>query len=95
MNSAAIPQNLHHLLGVVEVWGISNTDDRDVLLLSASREELIQLIQSISDDDSDNLDKWLCAPETDKMTHEYLSFTSFIMAYDYAKVLLKESKYLK
>jgi len=93
MNNAEIPQNLHHLLKMVEVWGINNTNERDALLLMASREELIQLTQSISDDDSDNLDAWLCAPETNKMTHEYLSFTSFIMAYDYAKVLLKKSKY--
>lgn len=92
MNNAAIPQNLHHLLGVVKVWGINNTDERDALLLGASREELILLTQSISDDDSDNLDAWLCAPETNKMTHEYLSFSSFIIAYDYAKVLLKRAR---
>ena len=90
MNKELIPNNLNHLTPLVEKWGIEDDGERDNFIFNSSNDQLLELVQNFSDDDADKLNKWLTDPEQIKMcTPEYLKYSAFFMAYEYAEALLK------
>jgi hypothetical protein len=93
MNKELIPQSLHHLIPLVEKWGIEDDGYRDNVIFNSSVDELKELVFGFSDNDADNLNKWLIDPyQIKKCTAEYLKYSAFFMAYEYAESLLKSRK---
>jgi hypothetical protein len=90
MNNDLIPEKLQHLIPFVKKWGIEDDGYRDKMIYDASNEELKKLVDSFSDEDADNLNIWLTNPQLIKLpTLEYLKFSAFFMAYEYAESVLK------
>lgn len=90
MNKDLIPDDLHHLIPLVEKWGIEDDGYRDEIIYNSSKEELHQLVNSFTDKDADNLNSWLTDPAlVSSPTSEYLKFSAFFLAYEYAEILLK------
>lgn len=90
MNIKLIPQKLQHLAPLVEKWGIEDDSYRDEVVFNAQKCELETLVSSISDEDAVVLDAWFCNPlEIKDPSNEYIKFSVFFMAYEYAKSLLK------
>ena len=93
MNKENIPISLHHLIPLAEKWGIGDDGDRDTMVHDSNNNELVELTNSITDSDADALDKWFCSPEMlAKPTEEYLKFSNFFMAFEYAQSILKNRK---
>jgi|GEM_PF-3274059 len=90
MNKELVPQNLHHLIPLVEKWGIENEECRIEMIWNTLNKDLIEFMQSINDTDIDNLNQWL--KNTNAYTDEYLKFRAFIDAYVYAYSLIKIDK---
>jgi hypothetical protein len=55
MNKELIPKKLHHLIPLVERWGIEDDGYRDQFVYNSSTEELQNLVKGFSDEDADNL----------------------------------------
>jgi hypothetical protein len=90
MNKELIPENLQHLIPLVEKWGIEDDGYRDHLVYNSTSEQLQSLVNCISDEDADNLNFWFIKPQLVKSpTNEYLKFSAFFMAYEYAEAVLK------
>jgi hypothetical protein len=90
MDKTLIPEKLHHLIPLVEIWGIEDDGYRDDAVFNAPKSELEGLVNSISDNDAINLDTWFCNPsELESPSNEYIKFSVFFMAFEYAKSLLK------
>jgi hypothetical protein len=88
-----VPKELHHLIPLVKKWGIGDDGYRDEAVFNADILELEELGTSISDKDANNLDKWLSDAEQIKIcTPEYIKFSTFYMAYEYADSILKSRK---
>jgi hypothetical protein len=50
----------------------------------------MSLVDNFRDIDADNLNKWLVDPEEIKpCSSEYLKYSAYFMAYEYAEALLK------
>lgn len=83
---------MHHLLPLVERWGLGDDSERDLAIEQANTDELKKLVKSVTDSDAEELEKWLTGPEASKppFTDEYDSFTCFLMAYDYARSVLND-----
>lgn len=93
MNKELIPENLHHLIPLVEKWGIEDDGYRDNFIFNSSFDELKELVFGFSDIDADNLNKRLIDPgQIKNCTAEYLRYSAFFMAYEYAEALLKSRK---
>jgi hypothetical protein len=96
MNKDNIPSCLHHLISLVEKWGIGDDGYRDELVSESSREDLEELVKSLADlrdDDVIVFEKWLCDPVlVKKSTIEYINYSCYFMAYEYAKLILKYGK---
>lgn len=91
MNKDNIPNKLHHLIDLVKEWGIGDDGYRDEKVESSTNEELRLLVNSINDSDADNLDEWFCSPQMlESPSEEYLRYSEFFMAYEYAEAVLKE-----
>ena len=67
MDKDLIPNNLHHLIPLVEKWGIEDDGERDHFIFKSSNDQLLDLIQNFSDADADNLNKWLIDPQQIKI----------------------------
>lgn len=85
-----IPAKLHKLIPLVEKWGIEDDGFRDELIYSSSREDLKSLTDTITDDILEILNDWLADEnEIEKSTDEYIKFTCFYMAYEYASSIIQ------
>lgn len=90
MNEDLIPKKLHHLIPIVEIWGIEDDGYRDEALYNARKYELEDIVNSISDEDAIELDTWFCnSQEIKNPSFEYIKFSVFFIAFEYAKSLLK------
>lgn len=90
MDKKQIPAELHHLIPLVEKWGIEDDGFRDNQIYNASKNELRELVESFGSKDADNLNRWLVdREEIKKCTPEYLKYSAFFMAYEYAEALLE------
>ena len=93
MNKKNIPPTLHHLIPFVEKWGLEDDGYRDELVQESSYQELEKLVDAVSENDGLTFEQWLCNPTlVKKPTMEYIKFSAFLMAYDYAKSRLKYRK---
>ncbi len=89
MNVEKIPLKLRHLLPVVEKWGIEDDGYRDELVEKADRNELKLLTESLKTEDANELDTWFTnSAMVNNPSEEYLKFSAFFMAYEYAKAEL-------
>jgi len=94
MNLELIPIELHNLINMVETWGLSDDGYRDEQLFNASKPQLQEIINSLPQDKLETLTTWLVYYAEDKimsMTHEYVSFTCYLMAYDMSRVILEKN----
>ena len=90
MDKKLIPVSLHYLIPLVEKWGICDDGERDHLIYSSSTEQLLELVQNFSEEDANILNEWLIDENQIKMcTFEYVKYSAFFEAYEYAKSLLK------
>jgi hypothetical protein len=90
MNKKLIPISLHHLIPLVEKWGICDDGERDHLIYNSSTEQISKLVQSFTENDANILNEWLIDESQIKMcTSEYIKYSAFFEAYEYAKSLLK------
>jgi hypothetical protein len=90
MDIKLIPQKLQHLIPLVEKWGIEDDGFRDEAVYNAQKSELEDLTNSISEEDALILDAWFCNPsDLKEPSYEYIKFSVFFMAYEYAKSILK------
>ncbi len=88
-----MPEKLKHLIPVVEKWGINDDGFRDEYINGSSTLELSNLINSVNEEDMVNLNKWLSDElEVQKSTDEYINYTCFVMAVEYAQAVLKSRK---
>jgi hypothetical protein len=86
-----VPEKLHHLIPLVQKWGIGDDGYRDEALTNANITELIELTTSISDEDANNLNEWLIDPNEMKLcTQEYLMYSAFFLAFEYANAILND-----
>lgn len=90
MNLENIPNNLRHLVNLVQEWGINDDGYRDQNIEEASTESLLYFIESISRQDLELLNTFLSDEiEIFKSTAEYINYTCFLMAYDFSRAVLK------
>ncbi|HEY8935586.1 MAG TPA: hypothetical protein VIM75_04840 [Ohtaekwangia sp.] len=90
MNKDNIPKQLHHLIDLVNRWGISDDGYRDEQIERASTAELEKLVSSIDKENLKDLNDWLTdESQMMKSTDEYINYTCFYMAYEYAEAVLK------
>ena len=91
MKNFNFPKGLQHLIPLVKKWGISDDGFRDELVFNSDKDELIILVNSITNEDSILLEEWLCDEKsnTPPFSEEYIAFSCFLMAYEYAKSRIK------
>ena len=86
-----IPKELHYLIPLVEKWGLGDDGYRDEQIINACDKELLELIESLPNEKLEILNQWL---ETNainvkvNMTDEYINYSCYFMAFEYAKLLL-------
>lgn len=91
MKKNNIPDKLHHLIHLVEKWGINDDGYRDELIENASTEDLQNIVDSIDEQTLSNLNNWLSDNnEILKLSAEYINYTCFYMAYEYAERVLED-----
>ena len=91
MDTSKIPNNLHHLMDLVATWGICDDGYRDELIENSTTEELQYFVDSVDDTTLDNLNKWLSDEnEITKSSDEYVNYSCFYMAFEYAEAVLKD-----
>jgi hypothetical protein len=94
MNLNNIPNGLHHLVKLVEEWGVNDDGYRDEYIEKSQSNELISFINSITEQDLELMNEWLSdEKEIAKSSDEYINYTCFQMAYDYSKSVLKSRNY--
>jgi hypothetical protein len=94
MNKKKIPKKLYHLIPLVEKWGIGDDGYRDELVYESSYKDIEILINSLVDEDFEVLNKWFCDPKlVSEPNEEYLKFSAFFMAYEFAKSRFRDGKY--
>lgn len=95
MDLAKIPADLHKLLPMVEKWGLADDGERDSKIYQTPVGELKELVNSLKDEDDIILDEWLCDDDASKNpTEEYVAYTCYLMAYQYARQILKDKNKL-
>jgi hypothetical protein len=63
------------------------------LVFNSSKDELEELVNSIGDEEANMFNDWFCKPEMLKnSTNEYLKFSVFFMAFEYAKSILERRR---
>lgn len=93
MNRDNIPQKLQHLIDLVNKWGINDDGYRDEQIERASTAELEKLMTSIDEKTLKYLNDWLSDEiQMTKSTDEYINYTCFYMAYEYAEAVLKSRR---
>ena len=85
INPKNVPQNLQMLIPLVELWGVSDDSYREQLVNEAPKKALNDFTKAIEQFE-DELDEWLAGDEADseRYTHEYISFSAMRMASDFA-----------
>ena len=90
MDKKLIPKKLHFLIPLVERWGIEDDGYRDEAIFNATKNELKKIVNSIKDEEANELDSWFCSPDQLEFpTSEYIKFSVYFMAYEYAKSLFR------
>jgi hypothetical protein len=93
MKTELIPNELHYLINLVERWGLSDDGYRDEQILNASSNELLEIIGSLPNNKLEILNNWLEASASNtklSMTDEYINYTCYLMAFEYALEILKK-----
>lgn len=91
MNTNNIPQQLHLLIPFASKWGIENDGIRDSMIYNCSIEELKEIVDSLNDENIKIINNWLGGTEafSPPYSKEYIAFTCYIMAFEYAKARLE------
>jgi len=91
MDKNNIPNELQHLLPLVEKWGIQDDGYRDEQIEKANINELKKIIESLPDETMKRLNKWF-KDNTDKPSgsKEYISYICYVMAYEYAEIVVSD-----
>jgi hypothetical protein len=90
MDTKNIPKELHHLIYLVNEWGINDDGYRDEHIEQSSTTELIDFVDIIEEKDLIILNTYLSdEEELMKSSDEYINYTCFLMAYEYSKAVLK------
>jgi len=91
MRTEIIPCALQHLVPLVEKWGLGDDGYRDEQIENASIPELKKIVGSLSNETMEELNKWLeDGTEIETVSEEYLNYTAFLMAYEYADIVLQD-----
>lgn len=80
-----VPKDLHPLIPLAEVFGISDDPARERLVLRTPPEEMKRARATVLNYE-DELDDWLAGPEStaEEPTEEYVAFSALRMAVDFA-----------
>lgn len=90
-NEENIPEKLRGLITIAEKWGIGDDGFRDEQIENSSIDELKSLVTLFTEEIIVEFNDWLSdESEVQKSTDEYLLFTCFFMAYEYAETVLKD-----
>lgn len=89
MDKSLIPKKLQHLIPMANEWGIGDDGYRDEYIENSSNEKLEKFINSITENELDYINNWLCDRGDLINTEEYEKFTSLYMAFEYAESVLK------
>ncbi len=82
MDTQNIPKQLHHLIDLVEEWGINDDGYRDEKIESSSTERLVTFVNRLKEQDILSINYWLSDKnEIVKSSDEYINYTCFIMAF--------------
>ncbi|MCL5244258.1 hypothetical protein M4I21_00450 [Cellulophaga sp. 20_2_10] len=90
-NEENIPKKLRALISKAKKWGLGDDGYRDEQIENSSIEELKSLVNIFTEEIIVEFNEWLSDEnEVQKSTDEYLLFTCFFMAYEYAESVLEE-----
>jgi hypothetical protein len=91
LDRTRVPGEFHWLIPLAEEFGIGDDLIRDDYVDKCSTTSLRELVNGI-DRAGDHLWDWLAGPEAESTnpSDEYVAFTCMTMAYDQAKLRLKE-----
>ena len=92
LDASKIPKSCIPLLQLAELWGVGDDFERENAVSNASKEALQHLVDAIQQMPDDQLFEWLAGPESQSAapSPEYLAFTCLTMAYDSARLKLKQ-----
>ena len=85
-----VAEFLYDLIPIADKWGITDDSERAIKIKDATDKELLELT-NIQDDKIEGLSDWLCSDSAmiEPITESYVIFSCFLMAYDHARVILK------
>lgn len=84
-----IPISLRHLVDLVCEWGINDDGYRDEKIEESSSIELRQFIDCVDEKIIAEMNFWLSdEAEIKKSSNEYIDYTCFLMAFEYAQAVL-------
>ena len=88
LNPNKLPAALVPLLSLADKWGIGDDYEREMLVNTASQEDINELIHCIDHISDEDLYGWLSGPESHnpEPSEEYLAITCLTMAIDSAKL---------
>lgn len=90
MDTNNIPKELHHLIYLVNEWGINDDGYRDEYIEQSSTNDLTDFVDSIKEKDLVFLNNYLSdEEEIAKSSDEYINYTCFLMAFEYSKAVSK------
>jgi hypothetical protein len=93
MNKDNIPEGLRHLIDLVNKWGINDDGYREEQIEKSSLSDLQQVVNAIDENTLKYLNAWLSDEKAMKeSSDEYINYTCFYMAYEYAEAQLKNKK---
>ena len=85
-----IPKRLYRLVQLVNEWGINDDGFREEKIENANDEQLKELVNQVDEMAILHLNEWLSDEhEIRKSTSEYINYTCFLMAFEYALSVLK------
>ena len=93
MKTNLIPNELHYLIDLVEKWGLTDDSYRDEQIINASNNDLIEISNSLPNDKLEIMNEWLESNATNpeiNMSEEYINFTCYLMAFEYATLVLEK-----
>ena len=92
LNPLLVPPEIVGLLEIAQKWGIGDDFEREQIIGSASKSELLELATCLDNVDADALFNWLAGAESfnENPSEEYIAFTILTMAVDFAKSILNK-----
>jgi hypothetical protein len=92
LDATKIPPGCEHLIPLAEQWGIGDDYDREEAVSKAADADLHMLVDAIRSLPNEDLYDWLggCVSHSASPSTEYIAFTCLTMAYDSARVELKQ-----